>query len=90
MKSPPLWQIRIDRSVVRVLRKLPRNLRQRLWARIRSLRDEPRPHGSKALRGYDLYRVRVGDWRIIYQVRDRELIVLVVRVGPRSGVYDDL
>jgi len=84
------WRVEADRSVVKILRRLPQDLRRRLWAKIWSLRDDPRPHGCAALKGYNLYRVRVGDWRIIYQVRDSELRVLVVEVGPRGGVYESL
>ncbi|MEV0153962.1 type II toxin-antitoxin system RelE/ParE family toxin [Micromonospora sp. NPDC050686] len=52
---------------------------------------EPRPAGVKALAGHPgLLRIRVGDYRIIYTVRDHELIVLVVHLGHRGDVYDAL
>ena len=50
--------------------------------------DNPRPQGSKKLGGEDgLYRIRVGDYRIVYAIRDDILVVLVVRIGHRSEVY---
>jgi mRNA interferase RelE/StbE len=58
---------------------------------IRSLADDPRPPGCKRLSGHDaLYRIRVGDWRIIYAIEDDKLIVLIVEIGPRGRVYRGL
>jgi mRNA interferase RelE/StbE len=55
---------------------------------IDALRLEPRPHGSKKLVGEDnLYRIRTGDYRIIYQVRDKQLIILVIAIGNRRDIY---
>ena len=52
------------------------------------LMDEPRPHGCLKLAGHkDHWRVRVGDWRIVYRIEDGRLVVVVVRVAPRSGAY---
>ena len=52
------------------------------------LRDNTRPHGVRALTGeHGLYRVRVGDYRIVYEIRDNELLILVVRVAHRRDVY---
>ncbi|WP_439428073.1 type II toxin-antitoxin system RelE family toxin [Micromonospora sp. LA-10] len=66
-------------------------MQARLVAALASLATEPRPAGVKALAGHPgLLRIRVGDYRIIYTVRDRELIVLVVHLGHRGDVYDTL
>jgi len=55
---------------------------------IDTLAHEPRPRGAKKLAGEEgLYRIRVGDIRVLYVVRDRELIVLVLEIGPRKDVY---
>ncbi len=63
-------------------------VQRRLVKRLRMLRDNPRPQGVKKLAGEDeLYRVREGDYRIIYTIRDKELIVLVVKIGDRKEVY---
>lgn len=62
--------------------------RQRIVTRIRSLARDPRPFGSERLSGKgDLYRIRVGRYRVVYSVGDAELVVLVVRVGYRKDVY---
>lgn len=82
------WQVIIDRQPERVFRRLPKPLLQRIREKISSLATDPRPPGCKKLVGHDnLYRVRVGDWRISYAVEDDRLIVLVVEVAPRSGAY---
>lgn len=53
-----------------------------------ALADDPRPPGCLKLVGHkDHWRVRVGDWRIVYRIEDGRLVVIVVRVAPRSGVY---
>jgi len=55
---------------------------------IANLRDDPRPVGCKKLVGeVDQWRIRVGDWRVIYRIEDGRLVVLVVTVAPRGGVY---
>ncbi len=75
----------------KVLCKLPRDVRERIDRAILALAEEPRPAGCKKLAGYaDLYRVRVGDWRIVYAIKDAELIVLVIEVTPRGGAYHNL
>jgi mRNA interferase RelE/StbE len=75
-------------SARRELRKLPREVQLKLNERIDSLSSDPRPRGSKKLKGSDeLWRVRVSDYRIVYEVRDKILVVLVVRVAHRREVY---
>jgi mRNA interferase RelE/StbE len=82
------YRVEIERSVGKSFRRLPKDLLRRLLAAVHALADEPRPPGSRKLVGYDnLYRVRVGDWRIIYQIYDDKLIVLVIEVGPRASIY---
>jgi mRNA interferase RelE/StbE len=67
---------------------VPRDLRDRIDRALRDLASEPRPHGCKRLQSrYELYRVRVGEWRITYAVQDDKLIVLVTEIAPRSGAY---
>ncbi len=62
--------------------------RQRILDSIRSLSKEPRPHGSEKLAGEgDRYRLRVGRYRVIYSIEDRDLLVFVVRIGRRKDVY---
>ncbi len=55
---------------------------------LRKLDDNPRPHGTEKLTGSeDFYRIREGDYRIIYTIKDKELIILVVKIGHRKDVY---
>ena len=73
------------------LTALPARARSRIRQRVGSLAEDPRPRGSRRLAGRsDLWRVRVGDYRVIYTIRDDELVVLVVRIGNRKRVYDRL
>ncbi len=75
----------------RQFRALERSLQVRLGRRIDSLAENPHPQGIKKLAGEeDLYRLRVGDYRIIYQIREKSLVILVVRVGHRSAIYRGL
>jgi mRNA interferase RelE/StbE len=84
------WQIIILHDPEKVLRKLPRNLLKRIQVKIDDLAKEPRPEGCKKLAGYDnLYRVRIGDWRISYAIEDDKLIILILEIAPRGGAYRD-
>ena len=75
-------------SAARALAKLPRPALRRVAEAIDSLTGEPRPHGARKLTAApDLYRIRVGDYRVIYSVQDRVLLVLVVALGHRREVY---
>lgn len=65
-----------------------RRLHDRLIAAIADLATDPRPPGCLKLVGeVNQWRVRVGDWRVVYVIEDGRLVVLVVRVAPRGGVY---
>ena len=70
---------------------MPRDLLERIRKAIRQLELNRFPPGSRKLVGTtDLYRLRVGDWRIIYTIREEHLIVLIVNVAPRGSAYRDL
>ncbi len=81
------YSIRIKHSAAREIEALQPRDRARVVDRIAKLADHPRPPGCEKLSGTDKYRLRQGDHRILYQVIDRELIVIVVRVGHRREVY---
>ncbi len=75
-------------SAAKAVRKLPVGVRRRIVARIESLAEDPRLRGCEKLEGVrDLYRVRVGQYRIVYRASERILLVLVVRVAHRREVY---
>lgn len=85
------WQVVVHRRAERALRRLPRNLLERIRRAIAQLASNPRPPGCTRLAGTEhLYRIRVGDWRIVYAIEDEQLIVLIVDVGPRGSVYRNL
>jgi len=82
------YQIVIPKPAQKQLDNITKIERDRLILTLRSLADDPRPNGVKKLKGYDnTYRVRVGDYRIIYEIKDRELIVLLLSVSHRKDAY---
>lgn len=81
------YSVVIEAPAQRELRKLPVTLLNRIGAAIDSLASEPRLSGCKKLKGREAYRIRVGDYRIIYEIRDEELIVTVIDIGHRGEVY---
>lgn len=88
---PETYRVIIERDAEKALAKLPRNLGMRLRDAIKELGHNPRPRGVKKLEGqHDLYRRRVGDWRIVYAIIDDRLIVLIVEVAARGNAYKDL
>lgn len=83
------YELRFRPAALRQLRKLDTQIARRIKGATEALRVEPRPSGVKALTGQRGWlRIRVGDYRIVYEVRDRELVVLVIQIGHRSEVYD--
>jgi len=67
---------------------LPQEIQKRVDKKIIALADEPRPHDVKALHGENkLYRVRVGDYRIVYNIEDKIITIVIVRVRHRKDVY---
>ena len=74
-------------SVRKDLASIPKHDLTRIMARIVSLAEQPRPTGSEKLTGQERYRIRQGNYRIIYSVQDFELTVWVVKVGHRKEVY---
>lgn len=82
------YQVLIARRATKSLAALQRRDQQRLRAAIDLLADNPRPPGCVAMAGEaHTYRVRVGVYRIVYEVHDDRLVIQVVRIGHRSGVY---
>jgi len=81
------FEIRIKRSAVKELVRLPNPDVRRILRRIRALQNDPRPAGAIKLAGRDTYRVRQGDYRILYDVFDVVLVVEVIRIGRRGDVY---
>ena len=81
------YRIVFKKSVAKDLRSIPNKDIQRILERIDCLSENPRSEGCIRLSGQERYRVRQGVYRIIYEIQDEELIVLVVKVAHRSKVY---
>ena len=81
------YELRFRKSVAKDLRAFPNKDVKRILQRIAALADNPRPAGCEKLSGLERYRVRQGLYRIIYEIEDDRLIVLVVAVGHRREVY---
>ena len=82
------YEIRYDPRAAKELGKLDRTVARRVLRVVDALSMEPRPAGARALVGFSgLWRVRVGEYRVVYAVRDDELVVIALRVAPRSEVH---
>lgn len=91
MAEEARYRIEVERQAERMLRRLPKDLLERMRTAVRGLAAEPRPVGCKRLAGYaNLYRIRVGDWRIVYAIEDDDLLVLILDISPRGGAYRNL
>ena len=82
------YRILIKPSAVRELEAISgKQDRQLIVRRIGRLADEPRPPGCQKLSGRELYRLRQGSYRVIYEIRDSDLILNVVKIGDRKEIY---
>lgn len=83
------YRVEIDRSALRALAKLDKPVRRRIQAAIDQLAEQPRPAGCVKLSGRNnQWRIRAArDWRIVYEIHDNQLLVLVIDVGHRSSIY---
>jgi mRNA interferase RelE/StbE len=85
------YSIELTRRASRDLAAAPVPDRKRIARKIDALADDPRPSGCRKLQGAeDLYRIRSGAYRVIYQVQDEVLVVLVIMIRHRGTVYEDL
>ena len=82
-----VYRVRIEKQAVKALEKLERGIQRRISEAIRSLAKDLRPPGSKKMKNRDGWRIRVGDYRVIYGINDEESVVLVAKIGHRSDVY---
>ena len=81
------YRLQIKPSAAKEIEALPKKDRRRVVAKIQGLATDPRPSGCEKLSGEDLYRVRQGNYRILYSVHDTDLLVLVIKIGHRREVY---
>jgi len=82
------YEIEVSRTAEKQLKKLPPVDQRRITRAIMALADAPFPRGSRKLSGYeDVFRVRVGRYRILYSVSGRSLIIIVLKIGHRKDIY---
>jgi mRNA interferase RelE/StbE len=82
------YTVSLKPAAARQLEGLPRDIQERIFAKLTALGANPRLPGIEKLRGSeDLFRVRVGDYRIVYQIQEDRHVVLVVKIGHRRDVY---
>jgi len=82
------YQVELTRSAEKDLRRIDRSQTGALYSALECLEQEPRPHGIKKLSGADrTYRIRIGDYRVVYEIEDDVIVVLVIRIAHRKDVY---
>lgn len=82
------YRIEISRTAERQLEKLTRDDQRRVARAIITLGDDPHPRGSRKLTGYDdVFRIRVGRYRVLYSVSGRKLVIIILKLGHRRDVY---
>lgn len=81
------YSIQIKRSAAKELAALPTKDRRRVVARIQALAEDPRPPGAEKLSAQERSRVRQGDYRILYEIHDQILLIVVVRIAHRRDAY---
>lgn len=88
MTERPLYSVEFSERAAKSMERLPAKIFDRISKAADGLEINPRPHGCVKLEGkIDTYRLRVGDYRIVYRVEDKKLFVLVIDVDHRSNVY---
>jgi len=85
------WRIIIDREAEKKLRYLDKPTRQRIIQAIQALAQNPHPPNSRQMVGYEhYYRLRLGDWRVVYRLEADRLFIFIIKVGARGDVYKNL
>ncbi len=85
------FRIEVSATAEKQIRKLPREDQLRVLRAIRPLANEPTPPGSRKVRGYDdVFRIRVGTYRILYRVEGRCLLIIILKIGHRREIYRSL
>ncbi len=91
MSTPGPYTVQYDPKALKELTKLDKPAARRIVKAVEALSIDPHPSGSRPLVGYpDLRRIRVGEYRVVYTVKDAQLVVLALRVAHRSAVYRNL
>jgi mRNA interferase RelE/StbE len=83
-----MYRIVIEKYAEKQLAKISPPYFDKIVNAIQSLAENPRPHGYKKLKGRPGYRIRIGDYRVIYKIEDAVLTVYVIDIGNRENIYD--
>ncbi len=81
------YKIFFRESVSKDFKKIPKKDLQKILSRIQKLGDDPHIPGNEKLTGQDLYRIRQGNYRILYSIQDKQLTIWVIKVGNRKDIY---
>jgi mRNA interferase RelE/StbE len=84
------YRVELRPAAQRELNRIPASDARRILSKITALAEEPFPPGVKKLAGTDWYRIRIGDYRVVYALEKERLLVLVIRIGHRREVYRSL
>jgi mRNA interferase RelE/StbE len=85
-----VYEVELHRNVRKTLDKLQEQERLKLASVLLKLEKDPRPRGVEKVRGTELWRIREGDYRVVYHIDDESKVVAVVRIGHRRDIYRDL
>ena len=82
------YSIELAKSIAKTLERIPAKQQRAIVEAIDGLKHNPRPSGTKKLKGEDgVYRIRVGEYRILYEIEDKRLIIFILKVGGRKDIY---
>jgi mRNA interferase RelE/StbE len=82
------YEIEISRTAETQLKKLPEEDQRRVVRAVLALAEEPHPRGSRKLSGYDdVFRIRVGRYRVLYSIFERRLVIIILKIGHRKDIY---
>ncbi|MCK9424964.1 MAG: type II toxin-antitoxin system RelE/ParE family toxin [Ignavibacteriaceae bacterium] len=81
------FEIIIPKPVQKQLNNLPPKIKNQIFEHVSKLAGEPRPAGSKKLQGYEAWRIRVGNYRIIYEIEEGRLLIILISIAHRKDIY---
>ena len=81
------YKVLIEKAALKILKKIDSSHQKRIITAINNLGTNPRPAGCVKLSGRNAWRIRIGSYRVIYEIQDKDLIVLVVTLGNRKEIY---
>lgn len=86
-----MFRIEYSRDALKALLRMPSNMARLVRIKIEQLAADPfAPNNNvRRLKGMDAFRLRVGDWRVVYEIDRRVIVIFVIRIGPRSSVHED-